>query len=128
MFFMQKTLDQGVLIMRIGVGLLFLVAGFGKIMDVAGFAAMAGLPSIVAWLITLGELLGGLAVFIGFLTRWASSGLAIIIAGAIFLVHLPAFDFSQAMTVVNFFIHTALFATLVGLAFTGSGKYAMRAD
>jgi putative oxidoreductase len=125
---MQKTMDCGLLSIRLGVGLLFLVAGFGKIMDVAGFAAMMGLPLIVGWLIALGELLGGLAVFIGFLTRWASSGLAIIIAGAIFLVHLPAFDFSQAMTVVTLFIHIALFATLIGLALAGSGKYAMRSD
>lgn len=126
---MSKHTDYGLLITRIGFGLLFFLAGLGKIIGgIPGFAEIMKLPVFLAWIIALGELFGGVALLIGFLTRWAGAGLSIIMIGAIFLVYLPAFDMANPMSVTNLLIHIALFAALVGLAFSGSGRYAVKAD
>ena len=63
------------LLLRLGVGLIFFFAGLGKLMGgidgVAGFFGSIGipLPGLMAPFITLLELLGGLALILGVLTR-----------------------------------------------------------
>lgn len=47
-----------------------------------------GLPSLVALLVILGEFLGPIGLAVGFLSRPAAAGLAIIMTGAIFFGHL----------------------------------------
>jgi len=53
-----------------------------------GFVAFTHLPLAVAALVGWGELLGGLGVLFGVLTRLAAAGAGIIMVGAILLVHL----------------------------------------
>ena len=130
---MGSNTDHGLLVIRIGAGVLFTLAGFGKLTGIMGpgidgFSGMVFGSVILAWVIALAELLGGLALLLGFLTKWASAGLALIIAGAIFMAHIPAFDASAPMTVMNLFMHTSLLLTLVGLALSGSGSHAIKAD
>jgi putative oxidoreductase len=88
----------GILILRLGVGVVFLFHGFSK----RKFWKMqpseqlsSGMLSILR-LLSIVEPLGGLAVIIGFLTQWASLGLGIIMVGAIRLkaikMHKPFTD------------------------------------
>ncbi len=63
------------LLLRVGIGLIFFFAGLGKVMggvdNVAGFFGSIGipLPNIMAPFIAYLELLGGLALILGVLTR-----------------------------------------------------------
>ncbi len=63
------------LLLRLGVGLIFFFAGLGKLMggidNVTGFFGNIGipLPGLMAPFITFLELLGGLALILGVLTR-----------------------------------------------------------
>jgi putative oxidoreductase len=66
--------NQLFLVGRICLAVLFVVSGFGKLTDAsayAGYMASQGLPSPLAMTYVVGccELLGGLAVVIGFQTR-----------------------------------------------------------
>lgn len=53
------------------------------------FTTQLGVPAIIASLVILGEFLGGIGVVTGTLTRVAAAGIAIIMGGAIVMVHLP---------------------------------------
>ena len=48
-----------------------------------------GLPWLIVFLIIIGESFGSVALLAGFLTRFTAASLAIIIFGAISLMHLP---------------------------------------
>lgn len=81
--------------LRIVVGVVFLVHGAQKLFvfgfgGVAGFLGDLGIQPAPFWavVITLLEVLGGIAILIGFLTRWAALLLAIEMVVAIFTVHV----------------------------------------
>ena len=44
---------------------------------------------VLAWVISITEFVGGVCVFLGFITRFWAAGLVIDMATAIFKVHLP---------------------------------------
>ena len=49
-------------------------------------------PDITVWISILVHLLGGLALLVGFYTRWAAALLVFVCLGTAFGVHLPAGD------------------------------------
>lgn len=73
------THNTAMLAARILMGLLFLLSGWGKLGGVDGFAqymAAGGLPAFLAWPAVLFEILGGLALILGFQTRIVALALA----------------------------------------------------
>ena len=80
---------------RVLLGLLFLLAGINKITGYAGtqgFMESNGVPGILLPLVILVEVGGGLALIVGWQTRWAALGLAVfsVLTAAIF--HLDMAD------------------------------------
>jgi len=113
--------DVGLLIIRLTFGLLFVMAGLGKFMSSMGpgldkFSMMVGGSMILAVVIGVLELLGGLALISGFMARQAGVILSFIMVGAIVLVHGPAGDKIQIL------IHIALIGALLGISFIGAGN------
>lgn len=92
----RPGVDAALLIARIALALPFIFHGaqiaFGAFggPGLAGFVAASGgkLPMAVAALVGYGELLGGLGILFGVLSRIASAGELLIMLGAIFIVHL----------------------------------------
>ena len=97
-----RTVHWGPLPLRVGVGLVMLVHGLGKldvgplangagVLGVAGFFGSLGIPAPLAfaWLVTLVEAGGGLLLLLGLLTRYAAALVAVDMAVATVLVHLP---------------------------------------
>ena len=88
----EAMIDIGILLLRIVVGITFLVAGYLKLTGgPAGFGGFLGslgvpLPGLFAWIVTLVELLGGLALILGIGTRIAAPLLVIDMFFAIVLV------------------------------------------
>lgn len=84
------------LLLRIGIGLTFFLAGLGKVLGgidrVAGFFGSLGipLPGLMGPLIAYLELLGGLALMLGLLTRVFSLLFVATMLVAMLLVTLPA--------------------------------------
>lgn len=106
------------LFLRLILGVVFIVHGLGKIDKSATSWAGDTYPGFVQLLVSYGELLGGAAVIIGVLTRFAAAGLALIMAGAVFLVH-----FENGFLAKNngFEYPLTLLVISVCVALTGSG-------
>lgn len=91
---------------RILLALIFLVAGLGKLGDVQGFAgymASGGIPTFLAWPAILFEILGGLALLIGFMTRPVALALAGFSVLTALMFHLePGNQMQVTMLLKNF--------------------------
>lgn len=111
--------DTGLLVLRIGVGLIFVFAGWMKVSDlsmtVQMFGAM-GLGAFWAYLVSFVELLGGIAVLLGVYTRIASGLLAIVMLVAVIMVRS---DMGMMMTPLSLLFSTG------ALLCAGAGKYVL---
>ena len=120
----------GLAIMRIVVGIVFLVHGFQKLF-LMGFGGVAGMmegvgvpaPGLFAVILTLVELLGGLALILGLFTRVAAIPLAIDMLVATLTVHLPK-GFS-VLPNGGYEFTLVLLAASVALAIAGPGEAAL---
>lgn len=114
-----KNPDFGMLLIRLGVGSVFLYHGWIKVQNLAGttgFFDSLGLPAILVYLVIAVELLGGAAMVLGMMTRWAGWLLALDMVGAIFLVKL-------AQGWIGFEFELLLLLSSLSVVFTGPGKY-----
>jgi putative oxidoreductase len=94
---MESLRSYAVPLGRLLLSSLFIWAGFGKLMNPGGTAqyfAHLNIPSpeVTVWIVLLIELLGGLAILLGIVTRWAALILAIFCLVTAFAVHLPVGD------------------------------------
>jgi putative oxidoreductase len=91
-------------LLRIGFAAVFLFHGLGKLVDPAAFAAMMGLPLLVAILVALAEVGGGLAILGGglvwrdWLTRLGGLVTIPVLIGAIAMVHWGQWSFVPSET------------------------------
>ena len=115
----------GITVLRVVVGIVFLAHGGQKLFvwgfgGVAGFLGQVGIPApmLAAVVVTLVELLGGLALLLGLFTRWAAIPLAINMAVAILTVHLRAGFFLPN----GYEFALTLLAANVALILLGSGE------
>jgi putative oxidoreductase len=117
-------------IVRIFTGLAFLMHGWQKVFQF-GFAGVTGgftqmgvpMPGLVGPFIALLELLGGIALILGLLTRLAALGLMFDMLGAIVLVHLKGGFFLPA----GYEYALLLFATSLALVVGGPGSLSVDA-
>jgi putative oxidoreductase len=99
--------DWAPLPIRLIVGYGFMAHGFAKLSrGPDAFAVVlhtlgVPLPDVAAWLTTAVEILGGAAVFAGFLIPLASVPMAVVLLTALFTVHLPYGFFSVKLVQVT---------------------------
>lgn len=124
--------DLAATLLRVSMGALFVAHASLKIFiftpagTVAYFASL-GLPAPLAYLVMAAELLGGIALIIGFQTRLVALALVPILLGAIYTPHGAAgFIFSNAGGGWEFPAFWAV--TLVVQALLGGGAYALTRD
>jgi putative oxidoreductase len=91
----RLTARYGLAILRIVLGIAMLVHGWGKLSggvdNVAGFfGGMLGIPApgLMAWVVTIVELVGGILLIVGFLTHIAGIFIALDMLGAILFAFL----------------------------------------
>ena len=113
------------LIGRIMMALIFILAGLGKIQDpagTAGYMQSVGLPGILLWPTIALELLGGLALAVGFKTSYIAFALAIfsVVAAAVF-----HHNFGDQMQMIMFLKNIAMAGGLLLLAVGGSTAFSV---
>ena len=91
---MTSLEDLGKLILRLSVGGILLIHGVSKLQNGIGFVheqvGSAGLPSLLAYGVYVGEVVAPLFLIVGFLTRPAAMIIAFDLMGAIFLARRDA--------------------------------------
>ncbi|MEE1613368.1 DoxX family protein [Microvirga sp. CF3016] len=126
-----RTAPYAALVLRITLGVLFLAHAGLKVFvftpaGAAQFFGSLGLPPVLAYLTIAAETAGGLALILGFFSRWVSLALIPILLGAIVFVHGSAgFFFNNpkgGWEYLAFWI-----AALVVQALLGDGALAVRA-
>ena len=126
----NRQIDTGLLILRLVIGALFIAHGAQKIFVFglagvsSGFAHM-GIPlaGVTAPFIALLELLAGIALVVGLLTRLASLGLFFEMLGAIAFVH-----FKNGFFMPNGYeFALTLAAATLALVLMGGGAFALDA-
>jgi putative oxidoreductase len=117
---MQQSKNLVLLIARILMCGLFIWDGVLQLRDPAATAAYFNtvhvpLPDITVWLSIAIHLLGGLAILVGFKTRWAAAVLVLLCLGTAFGVHLPAGDhgnmthFYKNLVMAGGFLYVVMF-------------------
>lgn len=117
--------DLTKLLGRVLIAAIFIQAGWNKIGGyeaTQGYMESAGLPGALLPLVILVELGGGLAVLLGFLTRWAALALALFsLASAVLFHYVP--DDQQQM--INFMKNISIAGGFFILACAGAGRFSV---
>ncbi|RWE81965.1 DoxX family protein [Mesorhizobium sp.] len=118
-----------ILLGRVLLSLIFVLSGFGKLTAIAGTAgyfASMGLPMPTATAIVVGliELLGGLAILIGFQTRITAWVLAIFTVATGLVAHT---GWADQMQMISFMKNLAIAGGFLVLASSGAGAYSVDA-
>lgn len=126
----SKTLDYGLLVIRVVLGIVMVAHGSQKVFTfghagVTGAMGQMGLPmpAVSAALIMAAEFGGGLLLIAGLFTRFAAAAIAIGMAVASIQVHLPNGFFAP-----NGYEFTLMLAAAgLGTALTGPGRFSIDA-
>lgn len=121
---MDKTTE---LLGRLLLGHIFLLAGLNKVSGyegTQGYMEAMGVPGALLPLVIVLEVVGGLAVIIGFKVKWAAYALAgfTVVAGLIFHA-----DFGDQTQMILFMKNMSIAGGLLLLAVHGSGVWSLDA-
>ena len=117
------------LVGRVLMSIIFLLSGFGKLGAVegtAGYMASMGVPAadITVWLVIALEILGGIAILVGFFTRYAAWALAAFCVASGYLGHYQPED---QMQMISFMKNLAMAGGFLALAVAGAGSFSIDA-
>lgn len=116
----SKCSSVCILIARLIIGGIFIAGGWIKVSDMAmtvGYFNQMGLPSFLAYIVSYGEIIGGILVVIGLWSCLASIGLAIIMLGAIWA--------TRSMGIQGMMTPLAILSSLLLFIGSGAGKYSI---
>jgi putative oxidoreductase len=120
--------DIVLLLIRMAAAIAFLFHGsqilFGALggPGLQGFSAATHMPLMVATLVGVAQFGGGLAMLTGLFTRIGAAGIAVVMIGAIVLVHLPN-GFSVTKNGIEYPLTQLMIALAVLVA--GPGRFSL---
>jgi putative oxidoreductase len=100
--------------------------GFSGTMDF--FTGTMHLPWLIAFLVIIGESFGSIALLAGLLTRFTTVSLAVIMLGAITMVHMPNGFFMNwfgKQAGEGYEYHLLVIGISLALLITGAGKWSV---
>lgn len=127
-----KMAPYAVLLLRVATGVLFVAHALLKLLvftpsGTAGYFASLGLPGALAYLVILVELIGGIALVLGFYTRWAAAALVPVLLGAAVFGHgANGWLFSNPGGGWEFPAFWAL--VMIAIALAGDGTHRIRSS
>ncbi len=134
---MATSNDVSFTILRVVLGTVFFAHGAQKMLGwfgdfgfhgTMGYFTHMGMSAFVAFLILCTEFFGGLGLIVGLLTRIASLGIAGLMIGAIFMLHLPFGFFMHWMGTQKgegMEYHLLVLAMAAALLLRGAGAFSL---
>jgi putative oxidoreductase len=134
----MRAVDVALLVLRLSTAIVLwphgaqkalgLFGGPGIAGTVAGLSGQMGLPAVLVYVVIAVEFLGPIALALGVLTRLAALGIAVDMAAAAILVHLPNGFFmnflgNQKGEGIEFFIFAV--GSALALVIAGPGRIAV---
>lgn len=110
---------------RVMLALIFVIAGVGKLSDpagTAGYMQAMGVPTLLLWPTIALELLGGLAIAVGFKIRYAAFALAGFSVLTAIIFHT---NFAEQMQSILFLKNIAMAGGLLLLAVGGKTAFSI---
>ena len=129
--------DVALTFLRLALGIMIFAHGAQKMFGWFGgfgfhptitFFSQLGLPAAVTVLVMVTETFGGLGLILGFLTRIPALGVAVEMAGAVVMVHLPNGFFMNWLgnqKGEGFEFHILAIAIALALLLRGAGAYSV---
>jgi putative oxidoreductase len=112
---------------RVLLAHIFVISGYGKIAGYAGtqaYMSSKGVPGEMLPLVILLELGGGIAIIVGFMTRWVALAMALFCVASAILFHM---DFGNQMQSINFMKNFAMAGGFLLLAQVGAPQFSVDA-
>ncbi len=126
------------LILRLTLGLVMFPHGAQKLLGWYGGFGFSGtlgfftetmhLPWLIAFLVIIGESCGSVALLLGLLTRFTAASMALIMLGAISMVHLPNGFFMNwfgKQAGEGYEYHLLVIGIALALLISGAGKWSV---
>jgi len=110
---------------RLFLALIFVLSGINKIAQyegTQGYMDMMGVPSILLPLVILTEIVGGLAIMLGYQTKLAALALAGFSFMSAILFHA---DFANQAEMISFMKNIAITGGFMALFVNGAGNYSI---
>ena len=130
----NRMSDAAFPLARFFLAAIFVASGFGKIADFSGtqgYMASVGMPATALFLVgaILVEVLGGLALIVGYRARLAAIALVGFLVPATLLFHAfwAAPPEAAQMQMISFMKNLALIGGLLFVAASGAGAYSLDA-
>ena len=128
--------DVGALIARLALGIMIFPHGAQKLLGWWGgggfsgtmeFFSSQGMPSVLAFLLIIGEFFGGLGLIYGFIGRFCAASIGMIMLGAVGMVHFQNGFFMNWSKVADqgegFEFHILAIGLALIVVIKGSGKW-----
>ncbi|WP_010284891.1 DoxX family protein [Bacillus timonensis] len=125
---MTQKNEIGALILRVTLGILFFIHGIvkfqGGIENTLGWFESINIPGFMAYGVALFEIIGGIALIIGFATRLVSVLAVLLMVGAIITAKLPVGLLGNGQ-MAGYELDLAFLAISVYLAINGSKLFSL---
>ncbi len=126
--------DMGKLILRLTVAVLTLFHGIAKAMHpesiefIGGLFENIGLPAVTAYTVFIGQIIAPLMVILGYYNRIGAALITFTMLVAVLLVHTGHFITLTPQGGWGLELQAFYFFGALSVVFSGSGKYAVKAD
>lgn len=133
----RTAVDLSLLAVRVIVGIIFVAHGAQKLFGAFGGPGLSAIVQpppdgmgLLGYPVTIGEFFGGLGLIVGFLTRFSSASLIVIMCGAIALVHGKNGFFlghgpESTLATAGFEYNLALIGLLLPILLAGPGRFSI---
>jgi len=125
----ESGIDAALLVLRLTLGILILIHGLSKLPPPSAFivdvVTKAGLPSVLAYGVYIGEIVAPILLIVGVWTRLAALLIVANMVFAIFLVSSPGLLSLNKYGGYALELDAMYLFTALALALTGAGRYSI---
>lgn len=126
----RSAVDWSLLVLRVVLGVVFMAHGAQKFgaFGGPGLSAIVQMLGPIGYLVSVGELFGGLGLVLGILPRFSAGSIIVIMLGAIWMVHAKVgffMNWGGKQAGEGFEYHLLAISALLPIVLAGPGRFAL---